>query len=293
MHFVHRVRTIWSWLPAFRAVAEAEHLPTAAQELGIVPSSLSRTVRQIEDELGLQLFDRTTKALVLNQAGRTLVIAVREAMRIIDDALGAAVGDDLVGQVGAVASRDLVQAVLIPAGASLGETHPLLALCALAADPSELSEILLRGDADAALSLSVLPPHPDLRSTELAPWSRSVYAREARAAIGEARCVVVGTPSEPPDDGWPVEIERRIVAWAPDERSALEFVARSDLVTIAHDMVVARCGFSGRVTRLPTPHLTPRSLHLIQRRAVGRHRRTEALVEAIRAAATGELAAIA
>ena len=49
MHFVHRVRTIWSWLPAFRAVAEAEHLPTAAHELGIVPSSLSRTVKQIED----------------------------------------------------------------------------------------------------------------------------------------------------------------------------------------------------------------------------------------------------
>ncbi len=289
MHFVNRVRTIWSWLPAFRAVAEAEHLPTAAHELGIVPSSLSRTVKQIEDELGVQLFDRASKALVLNQAGRTLLTAVREAMRIVDDALGSAVGDDLVGHVGAVASRDLVQALLIPAGALLGETHPQLAMCALAADPGELSEILLRGDADAAVSLAPPPAHPDLRMTELATWSRGAYARDERRSTGEVRCVVVGVPSESPDDGWPVELERRIVAWAPDERAALELVARSELVTVAHDVVVRRCGFAERVTKLATPAISSRSIQLIQRRAVGRHRRTETLVEAIRLAAGSEL----
>lgn len=287
MHFVHRVRTIWSWLPAFRAVAEAEHLPTAAHELGIVPSSLSRTVKQIEDELGVQLFDRTSKALVLNQAGRTLVTAVRDAMRIIDDALGTAVGDDLVGHVGAVASHDLVQAVLIPAGASLGETHPQLALCTLAAEPAELSEILLRGDADAALTLTPPPPHPELRTAELATWNRGAYARDDRTSTGEVRCVVVGIPSESPDDGWPSELERRIVAWAPDERAALELVARSELVTMAHDAIVRGCGFAERVTKLAAPQVSPRTVHLIQRRAVGRHRRTEALVEALRLAATG------
>ncbi len=286
MHFVHRVRTIWSWLPAFRAVAEAEHLPTAAQELGIVPSSLSRTVKQVEDELGIPLFDRTSKALVLNQAGRTLVTAVREAMRIVDDALGVAVGDDLVGHVGAVASSDLVHALLIPAGAMLATSHPSLALSALAAQLADVSEILLRGDADAAVVAHAIPAHVDLRVTELVPWRRSVYARPGRTATAESRCVVVGTPTEPLDDGWPAETERRIAAWAPDERSALELCARGDLVTVACDAVVERCGFAGRVTRLVDPAISPRTLHLVQRRTVGRHRRTEALVEALRLAAT-------
>lgn len=286
MHFVHRVRTIWSWLPAFRAVAEAEHLPTAAQELGIVPSSLSRTVKQVEDELGIPLFDRTSKALVLNQAGRTLVTAVREAMRIIDDALGVAVGDDLVGHVGAVASSDLVHAVLIPAGGSLQSTHPSLALSALAAQPADIPEILLRGDADAAVIWRAIPAHADLRVTELATWTRGVYARVGRPAGAEVRCVVVGTPTEPLDDGWPLDIERRIAAWAPDERSALELCARGDLVTVGWDALIARGGFAGRLERLPDPQIAPRTLHLVQRRAVGRHRRTEALVEAIRIAAT-------
>ncbi len=286
MHFVHRVRTIWSWLPAFRAVAEAEHLPTAAQELGIVPSSLSRTVKQIEDEIGIPLFDRTSKALVLNQAGRTLVAAVREAMRIVDDALGTAVGDDLVGHVGAVASGDLVHTVLIPAGASLAASHPSLALSALAGGTAEISEILLRGDADAAVVTRTIAAHVDLRVTELVTWTRSVYARTPRTDTAEHRCVVVGTPTEPLDDGWPSELDRRIAAWAPDERAALELCARGDLVTVAYDAVVRRCGFADRLVRWPDPPIAPRTIHLVQRRAVGRHRRTEALVEAIRIAAT-------
>ncbi len=284
MHFVNRVRTIWSWLPAFRAVAEAEHLPTAAHELGIVPSSLSRTVKQIEDELGVSLFDRTSKALVLNQAGRTLLTAVREAMRIVDDALGNAVGDDLIGNVGAVATGDLVQAVLIPAGAALARSHPSLALSALAARADDVPEIMLRGDADAAVTMQAIPAHADLRVTELTVWSRGVYLRTGATLVANPRCVVVGAPSEPVDDGWPLDHDRRIAAWAPDERSALELCALGDLATVASDAVVRSCGFEGRLTRLVGPAIPSRTVFLIQRRAVGRHRRTEALVDAIRLA---------
>lgn len=284
MHFVHRVRTIWSWLPAFRAVAESEHLPTAAQELGIVPSSLSRTVKQIEDELGIPLFDRTSKALLLNQAGRTLVAAVREAMRIVDDAVGAAVGDDLAGQVGAVANSDLVHGILIPAGAALAATHPSLALTALAAAADDIPNILLRGDADAAVVDRAMPAHADLRVTELTTWSRAAYARSLAPTGAELRCAIVGSATEPLDDGWPGEVERRIVARAPDERAALELCAQTNLVTVAYDAVVQRCGLAPRLTRLDVPVVPSRTLYLVQRRAVGRHRRTEALVDAIRAA---------
>ena len=253
MNFVHRVRTVWSWLPAFRAVAEAEHLPTAAHELGIVPSSVSRTVRQLEDELGVPLFDRTSKTLVLNQAGRTLVTAVREAMRIVDDALGTAVGDDLRGNVGAVASSDLIHAVLMPAAAALADAHPLLALSTAAADPTEMAEMLLRGEVDAAIMTQPPSSHPDLRASEIATWTRSAYARTALRMTQEYRCVVIGTPHDLVDDGWPPDRDRIVRAWAPDERAALELCARGDLVTVAFDAVVRSNGFAQRLTRLPVP----------------------------------------
>ena len=46
-----RLLELWSWLPAFRFVAETEHLPTASDLLYTSPSALSRTVKQLEGAL--------------------------------------------------------------------------------------------------------------------------------------------------------------------------------------------------------------------------------------------------
>ena len=295
MKFAQRIRTLWPWLPAFRAVGETQHLPTAAQQLGVVPSSLSRTVKLVEDEVGIALFDRTTKALVLNEAGRIVLAAVREAMRIVDDALVTAIGDELRGHVGAIATSDLLHAILIPAAARLATAHPALALSTRVAHPDHMATMLLRGDADAAVLATSAPLHADLRAVELGVWTRGVYGSTARAAAiaatsptsptpaTEYRVVVVGTPDEPVDDGWPASTPRRVVAWAPDERAALELCARGEFVTLAFDALVPACRLTDHVARIALP-VSPRSIQLVHRRAVGRHRRTDALVDAIQAA---------
>ena len=82
---VHRLLELWAWLPAFRFVAETEHLPSASDLLYTSPSALSRTVKQLEGALGVKLFDRVGKRLVLNDDGRRLLGGVRRAMRYVDD----------------------------------------------------------------------------------------------------------------------------------------------------------------------------------------------------------------
>lgn len=57
-------------LRCFVAVGESEHIGSAAERLHISPSPLSRQIRQLEDELGVQLFDRVGKRLQLTTAGR-------------------------------------------------------------------------------------------------------------------------------------------------------------------------------------------------------------------------------
>src|SRR5687767_5771011 len=63
------------------AAADAGSFSKAAEMLGVSQPSLSETIRRIEAELGLRLFDRTTRSLVLTADGRHAVAVARELVR--------------------------------------------------------------------------------------------------------------------------------------------------------------------------------------------------------------------
>lgn len=69
-------------LTYFAQVAKLEHMTRAAQELNISQSSLSSAVKQLEEELGVALFERRGRALVLTDAGRAMLA---HAGRILGD----------------------------------------------------------------------------------------------------------------------------------------------------------------------------------------------------------------
>lgn len=54
----------------FRTIAQTGSISKAAKQLFIAQPSLSQTLKRIEDELGVQLFDRCGKKIVLNDAGK-------------------------------------------------------------------------------------------------------------------------------------------------------------------------------------------------------------------------------
>ncbi len=84
-----RVANLWNWLPAFRAAAEYESIQRAALALNMSASALSRTVRLLEDAVGLPLFLRSPTGLTLTASGENLLHATRQAMRTIDESVHA------------------------------------------------------------------------------------------------------------------------------------------------------------------------------------------------------------
>ena len=74
-------------LNMFVAVARAEGFRQAARTLGTNASRLSDAVRRIEAALNVRLFNRTTRSVVLTEAGRTLLARLTPALDEVEAAL--------------------------------------------------------------------------------------------------------------------------------------------------------------------------------------------------------------
>lgn len=73
-------------LQNFIAVAEEQHFTRAARRMNVVQSALSTSIRLLEEELGADLFVRSTRQVRLTEAGRVLLDKARIALDAVRDA---------------------------------------------------------------------------------------------------------------------------------------------------------------------------------------------------------------
>lgn len=109
-------------LRAFAAIADCGSFSRAAEHLGIAPSTLSQTIRNLEDRLGVALLYRTTRSVSLTAAGTRLLARFKPAMEEMEAALGEVrdLRDRPNGVVHLHLSRAAYLALLEPA---LGDFH--------------------------------------------------------------------------------------------------------------------------------------------------------------------------
>src|SRR5882672_6542076 len=74
----------------FVAVAETENVSRAALKLHVSQPALSRQIRDLEDELGFLLLERSAKSVRLTEAGRTFLTETRAVLQRAEDAVSAA-----------------------------------------------------------------------------------------------------------------------------------------------------------------------------------------------------------
>src|SRR6478752_2951230 len=77
-------------IKAFLLVARTGSFSGAARELGVAPSVVTKRITRLEDEMGAQLFVRSTRALALTPAGERLLPQYQRLVAELDEIIGAA-----------------------------------------------------------------------------------------------------------------------------------------------------------------------------------------------------------
>src|SRR5258706_13953647 len=83
----HRILPTLDFLKGFEAAARHLSFTKAASELFVTQSAVSRQIQSLEEQLGVPLFQRRRKDLVLTEAGDTLYRTASEVLRQLREAI--------------------------------------------------------------------------------------------------------------------------------------------------------------------------------------------------------------
>lgn len=278
--------SFWNWLPAFRAIGETSHLPTAARALHVTPSALSRALRQLEQALGRPLFRRTGRRLELAEDGEWFLAAVRDAMRRVHEATLELRGEKHSGPL-LIASGGVATTVcVLPALLALHARYPDLQPTVVS-DFGDLTARLMSGRLDIAFH-STRVAHPRLRSVDLGRVAAGVYCGPRHQLYARRRVTLddvlaadfVAPPADAqgnPQDGWPSHLPRRCAVYVDQMRVGGELCLSAPVLAVLPDPVAASIGH-GRLRRLPIDVVPSTPVFATLRPCLGRPSRAELLL---------------
>ncbi|WP_434572552.1 putrescine utilization regulator PtrR [Pseudomonas sp. Z3-8] len=141
----------FSQLRIFQAVAEEGSITRAAERLHRVPSNLSTRLKQLEEQLGVDLFLRERQRLQLSPAGKVLLDYATKLFALHDEAHAAVqggqpAGDFVLGTMYSTAATHLPDLL-----AAYHRAYPAVNLQVQSGPSGELLEGLLTNRLDAAL----------------------------------------------------------------------------------------------------------------------------------------------
>jgi DNA-binding transcriptional LysR family regulator len=140
-------------LKAFLAIAEAKTFTAGARRVNVTQAAISMQIRQLEDEVGLPLFTRTPRRVILTEAGEYLLERARKILREHDSALaeiaevaGAEYGRLRIGSAsGTFAMQQLPEIMQ-----HLKEKFPNSELSVVSGTSQRLVDRIMHGEVDTA-----------------------------------------------------------------------------------------------------------------------------------------------
>lgn len=173
-------------LRAFLLVAQYHSFTRAAEALYITPSGLSVLIRELENQLGFRLFDRTTRQVSLTPYGHELLATTRRNLEELDGAMsriGQSAND--AGQSLSVGAPALVAANVLPqAIKEFRRQRPKVRIQLFDSDLTTLVQRVQAGDLDMAVGS--FASAPGIRRVPFFRFSLMLIGPEKHPAVRRA-----------------------------------------------------------------------------------------------------------
>ena len=166
-----------SQLRSLVAIADAPNFAAAAERLFVTPSAISHQMRDLEHELGLALFDRSTRPPRLNAHAHAVVDQGRELVNRFDRLVelarspGTIGGRLMLGCVSGVSGDSIPRALAV-----LRASHPAVRISIEEGLSEPLANRVRRRELDAAIVTELPDPDPELKSLTIVDEPMMVVA---------------------------------------------------------------------------------------------------------------------
>lgn len=137
-------------------VARAEAITPAAETLAITQSALSRSIAEVESQLGVQLFHRVHRGVTLTEAGTRFVARARRLLSDLDDMVAdvTAVGELQTGRLRVGAAPAGYAGYTIAPLREFAAENPGVSIETETGTPQALCPALIRGELDLIVGAS-------------------------------------------------------------------------------------------------------------------------------------------
>ena len=158
-------------------VRQGLNLTEAANKLFTSQPGVSKQIRELENELGVEIFVRRGKRLVaLTEPGRMVVKIVDELLLLADNLKGTAreFQDQASGTLAVATTHTQARYALPAVVRQFKRRYPKVHLTLKQGNPPQLAEMVLAGEADLAIATEALDHYPKLLALPGYQWNHCV-----------------------------------------------------------------------------------------------------------------------
>ncbi|MDP1742346.1 MAG: LysR family transcriptional regulator [Polaromonas sp.] len=180
----------------FLAVSEMASVAAAARMINIAQSAVTKSIQEIEESLGVALFERSSRGMVLTQAGHRFQASARKVISAVAEAgmLGRERAEALTGSLTIGVTSLVAGYYLADLFARFQRSHPSVRISVVEDSPQFLEHLLINGEVDLAIMVSNTLGDPQalvvevLTSSPNRVWLASSHPLAERAELTLSEC---------------------------------------------------------------------------------------------------------